>query len=69
MMFHVNLELSEDGWIVVNCPALPGCCSQGHTEMEAVKNIKEAIISWLWAEDQKALQELAPEQTRLLVAL
>jgi len=53
-MFHVNLEKAEDGWIVAECPALPGCVSQGLDEKEALENIKEAITAWLWAEDQKA---------------
>jgi len=54
MLFHVILEHAEDGWIVAECPALPGCVSQGKDETEAIENIKEAITAWLWAEDQKA---------------
>jgi predicted RNase H-like HicB family nuclease len=54
VVFHVVLEQAEDGWIVAECPALPGCISQGKTEPEALANIREAIIAWLWAEDQKA---------------
>jgi len=38
----------------VECPALPGCVSQGKDENEAIENIKEAITAWLWAEDLKA---------------
>ncbi len=56
MLFHVLLENAEDGWVVAECPALPGCVSQGKDEKEAIENIKEAIQAWLWAEDQKALQ-------------
>ncbi len=48
----------EDGWIVAECPALPGCISQGKTEQEALENIKEAMLGWFWAEDQKALATL-----------
>ncbi len=55
MMFHVELEHAEDGWIVAECPALPGCVSQGKDEREALENIREAITAWLWAEDQKAV--------------
>jgi predicted RNase H-like HicB family nuclease len=55
MLFHVMLEQAEDGWIVAECPALPGCVSQGKDEAAALQNIKEATIAWLWAEDQKAL--------------
>jgi predicted RNase H-like HicB family nuclease len=42
MIFHATLEQAEDGWIVVECPALPGCVSQGIDENEALENIKEA---------------------------
>ena len=54
MIFHVTLEQAEDGWFVAECPALPGCVSQGKDQKEALDNIKEAITAWLWAEDQKA---------------
>lgn len=42
MRFLVTLEKGEDGYIVAECPAIPGCVSQGRTE-EALENIKEAI--------------------------
>jgi predicted RNase H-like HicB family nuclease len=72
MLFHVTLEQAEDGWIVAECLALPGCVSQGKDEEEALENIKEAITAWLWAEDQKALAALrqAPDaQPAVLVAV
>jgi predicted RNase H-like HicB family nuclease len=53
MLFHVTIEKAEDGWFVIECPALPGCISQGKSEEEALINIKEAINAWLWAEDKK----------------
>jgi predicted RNase H-like HicB family nuclease len=55
MIFQVTIDKAEDGWYVVECPALPGCIYQGKDEKEALENIKEAIQAWLWAEDQKAL--------------
>src|SRR5512136_1345605 len=58
MLFHVTLESAEDGWIVAECPALPGGVSQGQDEQEALTNIREAITAWLWAEDQKAVKQL-----------
>lgn len=64
MVFHVVLEAAEDGWTVAECPALPGCVSQGRDEQEALANIKEAILAWLWAEDQKALASLSAEIRR-----
>ena len=69
MIFHVTLEPAEDGWIVAECPALPGCVSQGRNENEALENIREAITGWLWTEDQKALSLLPPQQTPVVVAV
>ena len=71
MMFHVVLEKAEDGWIVAECPALPGCVSQGIDEKEALENIKEAITAWLWAEDQKAVSKLKKKagETPVVVAV
>lgn len=59
MLFHVTLESDEDGWVVAACPALPGCATQGKDEQEALANIREAIVAWLWAEDQKAVAGLS----------
>lgn len=69
MIFHVTLHKAEDGWFVAECPALPGCVSQGSDEKEALENVKEAITAWLWAEDQKAASTLSPEQQQMLVAV
>ncbi len=71
MLFHVTLEEAEDHWIVAECPALPGCVSQGKDEQEALANIKEAIQAWLWAEDQKvtASQPTTEGQHRVVVAV
>ncbi len=43
MKFIVTIEKDEDGVFVAECPAIPGCVSQGKTEQEAMKNIKDAI--------------------------
>ena len=43
MNFHVTLCQDEDGFWVVEGPAVPGCLSQGKTREEALANIKEAI--------------------------
>ncbi len=47
MKFIVNLDRDETGMIVAECPAIPGCISQGRTEEEAVGNIREAIEACL----------------------
>ena len=41
--YPVVLRSGEDGWIVAECPTLPGCISQGRTREEALANIREAI--------------------------
>lgn len=69
MMLHVTMESAEDGWVVVECPALPGCVSQGRDEKEALDNIREAITAWLWAEDQKAMKDHSGNSAQLLVAV
>ncbi len=47
MEFLITLETDEDGYIVAECPSLPGCLSQGHTRDEAIANIREAITGYL----------------------
>lgn len=58
MILHVTLQKADDGWFVAECPALPGCVSQGKDEREALENIREAATGWLWAEDRKAAASL-----------
>jgi predicted RNase H-like HicB family nuclease len=44
-------EPDETGTIVAECPAIPGCVSQGRTEAEALENIREAIVGCLAARE------------------
>jgi predicted RNase H-like HicB family nuclease len=57
----VNLKVivwqDETGWFVAECPALPGCVSQGRTEEEALANIRDAIIGWLEVSHERGIQE------------
>lgn len=41
--FNVVITQDEDGIYVADCPAIPGCHSQGSTYEEAAKNIKDSI--------------------------
>lgn len=43
MKFIVTIEQDEDGIHIAECPAIPGCVSQGQTEEEALVNIQDAI--------------------------
>lgn len=56
MKLKIMLEKGEDGYICASCPSLKGCRSQGKTEAEAMKNIKEAVLLFL---------EPAPKDIRL----
>ncbi|MBI5216413.1 MAG: type II toxin-antitoxin system HicB family antitoxin [Ignavibacteriae bacterium] len=69
MIFHITLQQAEDGWVVAECPALPGCVSQGKDEKEAIENVKEAITAWLWAEDQKAVANFQQHETNYPVVV
>ena len=52
MKLKIVLEKGMDGYIVAYCPALKGCVTQGKTEEEAIKNLKEAIELYLEADPQ-----------------
>ncbi len=47
MKYTVIITKDEDGYYVVNVPALPGCFTQGKTKKEALENIKEAIKAYI----------------------
>ena len=47
MKYRVVIEPDEDGVFVAECPALPGCISQGKTRAQALANIKDAMTGYL----------------------
>jgi antitoxin HicB len=47
MKFRVVIAQDEDGVFIAQCPALPGCVSQGKTRKEAEANVKEAIQGYI----------------------
>jgi predicted RNase H-like HicB family nuclease len=49
MKFLVTIAPDETGMFVVECPAIPGCISQGEAEAEALENIRQAISGCLAA--------------------
>ncbi|MCP9494556.1 MAG: type II toxin-antitoxin system HicB family antitoxin [Pyrinomonadaceae bacterium MAG19_C2-C3] len=55
MKFTVTLEQDEDAMFIVECPAIPGCISQGATREEALENIKEAIALCLEVRAEKGM--------------
>lgn len=42
-----SVTRDEDGMWIVECPAIPGCVSQGKTRAEALENAREAIAACL----------------------
>jgi predicted RNase H-like HicB family nuclease len=53
MIFNVTIDRDEDGVWVVECPAIPGCVSQGATKEEALENVKDAIRQCLQVRAEK----------------
>lgn len=43
MKLLVSIYQDEDGVYIAECPAIPGCVSQGKSEAEAESNIADAI--------------------------
>jgi predicted RNase H-like HicB family nuclease len=43
MTFTITITRDEDGVYIAECPAIPGCMSQGKTEAEAQANVQDAI--------------------------
>ncbi len=63
MRYKVNFKKTDEGFAVW-CPGLPGCWSQGKTEGEALKNIKDAIQSYL-----ETVEELGKDEEHCYVAV
>ena len=59
MKFKVTMKRDEDGEWVTECPAIPGCVSQGKTRRQALDNIKEAIALCLEVRAEKWLPPTA----------
>ena len=47
MRLIVTLPKDDTGMFIVECPAVPGCVSQGKTRKEALANITEAVHACL----------------------
>ena len=56
MKLPVVLHPGEDGFVVAECPLIPGCISQGKTKDEALANIREAIELCLETREQEGWQ-------------
>ena len=68
MKMTVTIDRDEDGVWVVECPAIPGCVSQGRTKEEALDNIREAIALCIEVRAERGLP-LTVETRQVEVAL
>jgi predicted RNase H-like HicB family nuclease len=59
LVLRVVFCQGEDGYVIAECPQLPGCMSQGRTKKEAVRNIRDAIESVLVVRMGQFAQEAA----------
>jgi predicted RNase H-like HicB family nuclease len=57
MKFLVTIFQDEDGMFIAECPAIPGCVSQGKTEQEAEVNIQDAIRECLEVRAEKGMPD------------
>ena len=68
MKFTVTLDRDEDGVWVADCPAIPGCVSQGESREEALDNIREAITLCLEIRSERGMP-LTSETKQVEVAI
>ncbi len=57
MKLNILIYKDETGGYVAECPAIPGCLSQGETLAETRQNIKEAIRDCLEVLNKRAKRE------------
>ena len=55
MKFTVTIDRDEDGMWVVECPAIPGCVSQGATREEGLENVKDSIAACLAVRSERGM--------------
>ena len=65
--YLITLTAGEDGYIVAECPSLPGCVSQGKTRDEALNNIREAIEAIIELRKSQKLSIPSPDIVEISV--
>jgi len=66
-VFNVSIRRDEAGYYVARCLELPAAMTQGNTEEEAIRNIKEAIHLVLEATNEKRTNMPAVTAIELVV--
>lgn len=68
MIFTITITRDEDGVYISECPAIPGCMSQGKTEAEAQQNIQDAIRQCLAVRNEMGMPlTIATKQVEVAV--
>ena len=62
MKLPIAIWQDEDGVYIAECPAIPGCVSQGRTEEEVRRNIREAIRECLEVRREQGLPSVVSVQ-------
>ncbi|MBZ5562421.1 MAG: type II toxin-antitoxin system HicB family antitoxin [Acidobacteriia bacterium] len=55
MKLLITIYQDEDGVFIAECPSIPGCVSQGKTEEDAERNVREAIKECLEVRAEKGM--------------
>lgn len=55
MKLLITIYQDEDGVFIAECPSIPGCVSQGKSEPEAEKNVRQAIKECLEVRAEKGM--------------
>ena len=66
MKYKIVIKHEEKGWYIAECPAIPGCVSQGKTLKEVKENIKDAIRGCLEVLNKRAEREKSKHKEELL---
>ncbi|MGH7572037.1 MAG: type II toxin-antitoxin system HicB family antitoxin [Gemmatimonadota bacterium] len=68
MKFTITIYQDEDGVFIAECPAIPGCISQGKSREAVEENIREAIKECLAVRSERGMP-LAVETQEIEVSV
>jgi predicted RNase H-like HicB family nuclease len=67
---RISLRKGVDGYIVAECPEVPGAISQGRNEQEAIENVQDVVSTCFslmlreWMAEAKKHRRHARQRTR-----
>jgi len=65
--YKIIIEECDEGGFYAECPAFPGCHVEGETYEESIKEIKEAVKSFI--EDYKFRNEDLPSDNFMVTSI